>query len=164
MNGSLIIAVSPVSRTMDKGFSSNGIWTNTIEIEYEGEVTNFNNALYGYGVDERGGVGSLVFLTIEFEDKPSHQKPMDCSFPSIGWLEVNPMGHIRPDSKNPILFNMRINLHKTDFQDLMLLGNDEIQIETAFNWGGDKKLLTYQSDELVQFHISRVEIKPIQLK
>ncbi|MES2585650.1 MAG: hypothetical protein V4536_01885 [Pseudomonadota bacterium] len=164
MNKLLAITANPVSMVMDKGFPSNGIYSSTAEIEYEGKVTNFGDSLYGYKVDKRGGEGSIAFLTIEFEDKPSYQIPGGSSFPAIGWLEVSPMTHHLNTTDNPILFNLRITLPNSDLHDLLLLGNNSIQIEPVFNWDSEKKFITYKSDELIQFYISRVDIKPLPVR
>jgi hypothetical protein len=162
MDCGLTILVKPVSMVMDKGYPSNNVWTNTVEIEYEGEVSNFNDSLYSYGVDERSGVGSLVYLTIEFVEDPEHDIPSNSNYSSIGWLEVYPMTYLIPgeDRPNPILFKIRLSLKKSDFQDFMLFGNNVIQIQPIFNWDKDVKFVTYTSNDLVQFYISRIEVKP----
>ena len=156
-----VVNVKPTSLSIDKGYPSNNIWNDSVEIDYEGEVSRFDKNLCSYGVDERTGVGSQVLLTIEFSLDPRHDFINNCNFQSIGWVEINPVSYPRPgeELKNPIFVNMRLSLKKSDFQDFLIFGNNLIQIETTFNWDDDGKFPTYKSGQLVQFNVSRIKVE-----
>jgi len=158
-----VVNVKPISMSMDKGYPSNNVWTDSVEIQYEGELSRFDKNLYSYGVDERTGSGSQVHLTIEFSEDPRHEKLKDCKFQSIGWVGINPVSYTRPDEEllNPMFISMRLSLKKTDVQDFLIFGNNMIRIETHFNWDDDGKFLTYKSGQYVQFDISRIKFEPI---
>ena len=162
----LVVAVKPISMTMDKGYPSNSVWTDSVEVKYEGEVIFFDKKLYDYGVDQKTNSGSTVLLAIEFSDNPNHDRPKDCQFSSIGWVEINPKSYpqLGEEPSNSIFLNMRLSLKKTDFQDFLVFGNNLIRIEPTFNWGEDNKFLTYKSGQLIQFDISRinVELAPLE--
>jgi hypothetical protein len=158
-----VVNVKPTSMSMDKGYPSNNVWTDSVEIQYEGVLSLFDKNLCSYGVDERTGSGSQVLLIIEFSEDPQHDRPKDCKFQSIGWVEINPVSYTRPGEEllNPVFINMRLSLKKTDFQDFLIFGNNMIRIEIHFNWDDDGKFLTYKSGQLVQFDISRIKFEPI---
>lgn len=157
----LIVVVKPTSMTMEKGYPSNSVWIDTVEVKYEGEVTRFDKTLCDYGVDERTDSGSGVSLTIEFSEDSSIRIPTDCEFPSIGWVQINPIPYQRPGEEvsNPIHLTMRLSLKKSDYQDFLCFGNNNIRIEPSFNWDKDDKFLTKKNGQVVKFDISRINIE-----